>query len=271
MITAKNYAAKVQQSVNCLITQRNATEEPDWSELHAIKNAISNAVHFLIPDGGRIIGLDGLIGTRLELPFPVITIESSISGWGLLTLAIDRGEQIEVFGFSKEEHSGVMPEFLPITRKMMVNKDYRKVENMPVADDEIIFRGLISPEDDERLTGLQGYTSIVNCEFILEELLSALSCRNVSIANHQEAFPKNASRIKAGKLPLFEIKMLVINTQHGTSGKTGNGGGSHASPRQHLRRGHIRRHPTAGNIWVNNCVVGDPAKGIIDKQYRVKK
>lgn len=45
---------------------------------------------------------------------------------------------------------------------------------------------------------------------------------------------------------------------------------SHASPRQHLRRGHIRRHPTAGNLWVNSCVVGDPSNGVINKSYAVK-
>jgi hypothetical protein len=99
------------------------------------------------------------------------------------------------------------------------------------------------------------------------ELLEALSCRNVSTANHQDASQANARRIKDGKIPIYETKMLVINTQDTLTSKAGIGY-SHASPRQHLRRGHIRRLES-GNIWVNSCVVGDPNKGSINKQYSV--
>ena len=44
--------------------------------------------------------------------------------------------------------------------------------------------------------------------------------------------------------------------------------GTHESPRQHLRRGHIRRLES-GNIWVNACVVGNSEKGVIKKSYNV--
>lgn len=101
------------------------------------------------------------------------------------------------------------------------------------------------------------------------ELIEALSCRNVTTANHQEAYKNNAKRIKDGKLPIYETKMLVIDTK-ATPAEYRGSGGSHASPRQHLRRGHIRRHPTAGNLWINSCVVGDPSKGVINKSYAVK-
>ena len=100
------------------------------------------------------------------------------------------------------------------------------------------------------------------------ELIEALSCRNVSTVNHQDASTSNAKRVKAGKLPFYETKMLVINSQGVSSGEAGNGGGSHASPRQHLRRGHIRRLES-GSIWVNSCVVGDATKGQITKVYEV--
>jgi len=104
--------------------------------------------------------------------------------------------------------------------------------------------------------------------FPVLELIEALTCRNVSTTNHQDASPANAKRVKAGKLPIYETKMLVIDVNYTASGKKMEGG-SHASPRQHLRRGHIRRLES-GNIWVNSCVVGDPAKGRIEKSYQVK-
>jgi hypothetical protein len=105
---------------------------------------------------------------------------------------------------------------------------------------------------------------------VLLELLEALSCKNVEQSVLQPASPKNAQRIKSHKLPIYETKFLTIkaSTSKTESNKTGFAS-SHASPRQHLRRGHIRRLES-GNIWVNSCVVGDSEKGVINKQYRVK-
>jgi hypothetical protein len=47
-------------------------------------------------------------------------------------------------------------------------------------------------------------------------------------------------------------------------------GGSHASPRFHVRRGHIRRLADGRRTWVRQCSVGDASSGIIDKDYRVR-
>ena len=45
-------------------------------------------------------------------------------------------------------------------------------------------------------------------------------------------------------------------------------GGTHRSPRQHLRRGHIRRLPTK-KVWVNSAIIGNSKNGIIQKDYAV--
>jgi hypothetical protein len=101
---------------------------------------------------------------------------------------------------------------------------------------------------------------------VLLELLEALSCRNVEQSIHQQASPKNEQRLKSHKLPIYETKFLTIKQtvkEYSKNGIVTN----HASPRQHLRRGHIRRLES-GNIWVNSCVVGDSSKGVIEKQYK---
>ena len=103
---------------------------------------------------------------------------------------------------------------------------------------------------------------------MLLEFLEALSCKNVEATTYCQASEKNAKRIAQGKLPIFETKVLTIKPGNVSTNSGKNSGGHHASPRQHLRRGHIRRLET-GNIWVNSCVVGDSNKGFIEKTYKV--
>lgn len=102
---------------------------------------------------------------------------------------------------------------------------------------------------------------------VLLEFLEALSCSNIEQSIHQPASPKNAQRIKSHKLPIYETRFLTIKSTAKEATSIGIIG-SHQSPRQHLRRGHIRRLES-GNIWVNSCVVGDSSKGVINKQYRM--
>ena len=46
-------------------------------------------------------------------------------------------------------------------------------------------------------------------------------------------------------------------------------GGSHASPRWHIRRGHWRTLLDGHRVFVRSCEVGDPARGGVVKDYRV--
>jgi hypothetical protein len=45
-------------------------------------------------------------------------------------------------------------------------------------------------------------------------------------------------------------------------------GGTHASPREHDRRGHWRTLPDRRQVWVRPCKVGDPELGRSDHDYR---
>ena len=47
-------------------------------------------------------------------------------------------------------------------------------------------------------------------------------------------------------------------------------GGTHASPRWHIRRGHWRTLPGGKTTFVRECAVGDPAQGGVVKDYRVQ-
>lgn len=97
-------------------------------------------------------------------------------------------------------------------------------------------------------------------------LLEALSCINVGTQTLDPPERLNKKRIKNGHEPFVSYKVLTITGSD--SGKTSkNLGGSHASPKMHLRRGHIRRLDENRRIWVNACIVGKAENGIAVKDY----
>lgn len=269
MITARNYAAQAKRGL-MLFAGLPKEHEVDRGFAKYLSEVIHNSTHFVIPDDGEIFDdeLKGLRGQRIELPYKSITVEFYSSGkWSggsrikIVVAAIDNGDEIIVFGASTDFDLDI---WIPSAYSMRVPKDINITGNR---GDKLTSSRVVCPGLFEQVGDDESYNHIRSFELCLEELIEALSCKNISTANHQDASPANTKRIKSGKLPIYETKMLVIDTNYSSIGQEG-GSVSHSSPRQHLRRGHIRRLPK-GNIWVNSCVVGDASKGVINKSYAV--
>ena len=78
----------------------------------------------------------------------------------------------------------------------------------------------------------------------------------------------NDKRKAKGKFPsMFDWNTVVLQPSESKGAALG---GHHASPRQHERRGHWRKHPSGKQLWVKPCKVGDASKGVIFKDYKVK-
>lgn len=95
--------------------------------------------------------------------------------------------------------------------------------------------------------------------------LSALHCTNIRRQQHEPDAKLQKARAKRGKKPLFSYWTLELNNrQEGT----GTAGGTHSSPRVHLRRGHPRQYTPGKWTWVQPCAVGNRANGLVNKDYR---
>ncbi len=78
----------------------------------------------------------------------------------------------------------------------------------------------------------------------------------------------NRRKIQQGKLPTYDWTTVWIEpAKPRLEGK----GGTHASPRLHDRRGHLRRLASGKNVWVKSCKVGDASKGVIFHDYAIKE
>jgi len=96
---------------------------------------------------------------------------------------------------------------------------------------------------------------------ILLQLLAALSCKNI----HCGPPVKDTKKIKRNALPFDSYRRLIIGSRNsGSTNVDALGGGRH--PREHLRRGHIRRLQNS-NIWINSTVVNPGVGGKVTKDY----
>lgn len=100
------------------------------------------------------------------------------------------------------------------------------------------------------------------------KFLSALNCTNVRRVEHIPPPKLQKARTKRGKVPLFsywtlELDLGVSSTQSAPLG------GTHASPRVHLRRGHPRQYAPGQWTWVQPHAVGNKSLGMVHKDYAV--
>ena len=77
----------------------------------------------------------------------------------------------------------------------------------------------------------------------------------------------NKKRARRGKAPLIEFKLVSITGKE--TRKASEPHGTHASPKQHWRRGHWRNHKSGKRSWIEPMLVGDEKNGKIIKDYAI--
>lgn len=100
--------------------------------------------------------------------------------------------------------------------------------------------------------------------------LSALNCSNINKIEHIHSDKLQKARAKRGKKPLFSYWTLEIDMERSAVVGIDNGG-THSSPRLHLRRGHPRQYAPGKWCWVQPCAVGNKNLGMVHKDYAVSR
>lgn len=101
------------------------------------------------------------------------------------------------------------------------------------------------------------------------ELICALACKNVHRETVDAPHKLNAANKKRGKPALPGYHYLTLDSEEPTS--QGSQGASHASPRLHIRRGHVRIVKGERPVWVRQHMVGKPGSGFISKDYNATR
>lgn len=122
-------------------------------------------------------------------------------------------------------------------------------------------------QGSERLTDAEITTDTRDEIAAAIQACAALSCQNVDTRTVAPSEALNRKRLRGGKPPMVSYHVLELT--HDERGGSLAHGGTHATPRQHLRRGHIRRLSTSRTTWVRSCVVGSRAQGEVHKDYHL--
>jgi len=94
---------------------------------------------------------------------------------------------------------------------------------------------------------------------------AVLNCSNVVTTDLPPPAELNRRRLAKAEVPFFSYKVLTLSTRKNARSNEG-AGGTHTSPRSHLRRGHMRQLP-GRSVYVRHTMVG--GHGLVQKDYKV--
>lgn len=246
------------------------TTEQDAHFRHLALVLAKVSTKFLLPDGGRLL-LDkeykALDETQpLRLPYPVIALEYY------------RGAKDPEAGLQKSSKAIIFAnEYEDTIALTQVSWLDRKQHWWAMGTVQIPKTGYI----DRNLKNADGWVGIASSHplppathadfgdevgaFI--SFMNIMQCSNVHV---EKSAAKHENKKTKSALKFDSYHILTIDVPQSPGG-SGMPSGPHRSPREHLRRGHIRRLADGRRIWVNAAIVGaGKGAGVVSKDYTLR-
>lgn len=244
---SRNVINQLQSERKKGVGQLLSTAEQAYVPGALIRN-ISSAAKFKLPDGGRVLddkGLRAITGNDVRFPYESIALE-----W------VDFDGTKNVLLSREEKSSG--SETFDMALFMLFS--------MPEGGDEWISSFDAVPLDHETWHLLKSQGSD-HPFWVIFDMLNALACANVRV----DTQPARKQRKKAkNPLPFDSYHYLTVEIPGRAPGQ-GAGTGDRRSPREHIRRGHIRRLTDGRAIWINATMVNTGIGSKVDKAYVMRR
>lgn len=222
-------------------------------------NLADKSEKFLLPINGKVIDdseFRGLRGAELNLPFPCIALEFRKDGE--TPEGMERSSKSIVFARQIDD---------TIVVSLCLYGDREKTwapfpEAAIKRNDWIDENGRLTLHLSNRnlAFAVSDYEYEVHC---LIHFLNVLACSNVR--SERLARLKNGSVKSSHQFDSYYV--LTVGNEREKKFQ-GHQSSAHRSPREHLRRGHIRRLDDGRRIWVNSTVVAaNKSGGRVTKDY----
>lgn len=101
------------------------------------------------------------------------------------------------------------------------------------------------------------------------EFCLTINCQNVEALAFPPPDKVLKKRMKNGREPLYTYHVLQLRAASEGSRHLGEPGAERTSPRQHWRRGHLRRLQSGKVAWVRPAIIGGNELGLVDKTYKL--
>lgn len=261
MIEHRNYSRQFLQYYARHVAGRySLSAREEWAQMLARAAAlVERSQKFTLPDGGiavedfefRALEREG----ALRLPFPVVALEyydkdeEDQAKRILIVEELEDGLYVSPIVFM----GGACHPAAPFGIK---NGDFINDQRKDEKGHSLV---KVQPYQGKSEFVPGGHTIAVVLSFV-----NALSCSNVIV--ERGPAPKQGAKLK-NSLPFDTYHTLVLRPPKNASESTGFGTGR--SPREHLRRGHIRRLESGTKVWVNATVVNAGAPGKVVKDYKL--
>lgn len=225
---------------------------------------------FIMPENGRLFddpeyrGLDE--NEPLNLPYPFIALEYTRSAAAEVLEGEVACTKALVFAREQDDFIGIMPVVFSHRHNLWGPLPEVAISRTGYLDRTIQTESGGVPVKVHYSNGAKDVNlqfGDIQCEVgAVVSFLNAMACTNVAASRIQA---RKAKKVK-GALPFDEYHVLTIKSK----GSSVDLGGSHRSPREHLRRGHIRRLSDGRRLWINATVVNAGVGGVITKDYALQ-
>ena len=184
-----------------------------------------------------------VLGTFPKLPFRQVWLEIEVTEEYLIAVALRDGGSVRGgYVFAKDSGAG-----------------WGSLSTVWVAPgDETVKMAFSAHHSQADKDAVGGFVSIAF------SLFKALAEGAAEVTQHEVRTIKRGQLAKKGIPPLYTYHTLVLKPRVEPGPPLG---GTHASPRAHLRRGHFRHYKSGKVVWVEAHAVGDKKLGLVHKDY----
>lgn len=265
-----NYCRQMVKQFSTVMRKPGFSGESRGILSHAIDLAQASQ-KFLLPDGGRIYddkeyrALDE--NEPLRLPYPFIALEYARQRDVTIEEAGNYSSKVIIFARQRDDAIVFMPVIWFDSYGVWGPMPEAAIPRTGYLDRTKTFNGytairIATADPRLPLSDYSDETGSLLC------FLNILQCRNVHVERSE---PKNHGKKIKAALPFDSYHVLTIDAPIAESCR-GAATGTNRSPREHLRRGHIRRLSDGRRIWVNATVVAaGRGAGIVTKDYAIQE
>jgi hypothetical protein len=232
-----------------------------------MKRASRNGIRFALNDTlpGVLPDKTPLIGANLRPPYPITVIEYSGGRYQNVIVAEDLGTHVKLRSYASLGDAGVA--VCPFEVRFEYVDHWVQTELRCWSPTVLNKRARDRNETREEL--IQSAAEILDgATSIYARLCEVLANNHVETTDVPPDAKENRIRRVKGQAPLYTYKTLVVGERKETATSRGRGG-THASPRSHLRRGYYRTSKKGVRHWVSSAYVNG-APGFVHKDYEIK-